>query len=61
MLEGEAHFSHLAKNKTCPFCNNELDSETDIEYTDMIKSELKRILGQIDGLVGPIIDISLEL
>ncbi len=61
VLEGEAHFSHLEKNKTCPFCNNELDPETDIEYTDTIKSELRRILGQLDGLVGTITDISLEL
>lgn len=61
VLEGEAHFSHLEKNKTCPFCNNELDPETVIEYTDTIKSELRRILGQLDGLVGTITDISLEL
>lgn len=61
VLEGEDHFSHLGKNKTCPFCNNELNPETEIEYTDTIKSELRRILGQLDGLVGTITDISLDL
>ncbi|EAH3459154.1 hypothetical protein D5V36_14700, partial [Listeria monocytogenes] len=61
VMEGENHFGHLEKNKTCPFCNNELDPETDIEYTETIKSELRRILGQLEGLVGTISDISLDL
>lgn len=61
VLEGEEHFGHLEKNKACPFCNNQLDPETDLEYTETIKSELRRILGQLEGLVGTISDISLDL
>lgn len=60
IVNGETIMNEMPLNKTCPFCDGEIDSNKNLSYIESARGELARILSQLEELTKSESDILIE-
>lgn len=61
IVDGEVHLHSVDKNKTCPFCNGDIQPIQRESYIEASRAELTRIIIQLQGLIETEYDITATL